>query len=521
MRTTAELSRAAQGAFDLARAEPGVSEVEVFVAANGSLLTRLNYTSHIPCNGVEEPKSVESYGLGIQAVFETPGGRLVGFGSEPSDLSTEGAARALAKARQAAVADPEFVSLPARPREPRALVDYHDPELMDVSDERLVEAGWTIVNGALRTFVSSSRLAELGGNDEGLRRLGLIVGGDVTMLQERIAIVSSHMPAVQTDESTLISAFVTAMVEAQGAKGSGSSATTRLGNFTDEAGAAAAQAAIDAMGGERVPSGRYTVVFGRQPVADIMNNLVVPACNAEAFYASATPFLGRLGRTVASPRLSIYDHGAMPGLVGSKGITCEGLPTGRTDLIRDGRLAGLLTNWYGAQRLLRDPALADKLGATGAAAAAALVPRNGFRFGAGGGRQFDGPPGVAASNVVVEGAEPVTHDELLRLVGDGLYIGRIWYTYPINGPSAGDFTCTVVADSYIIRDGRIAAPLKPNVIRINDNIATFLNNVVGVTKDARATIVWAADEVVYAPEVAVSGVRIDEVADPQGAALDG
>ena len=139
--------------------------------------------------------------------------------------STAGAARALAKARQAAVADPEFVSLPEAPRaETRALVDYHDPELMDVSDERLVESGWTIVNGALRTFVNSSRLAELAGSDEGLRRLGLIVGGDVTMLQERIAIVSTHMPRVQTDESTLISAFVTAMVEAQGAKGSGWSA---------------------------------------------------------------------------------------------------------------------------------------------------------------------------------------------------------------------------------------------------------------------------------------------------------
>ena len=520
MRTLAELSRAAQEAFALARAEPGVSEVEVFVAANGSLLTRLNYTSHIPCNGVEEPKSVESYGLGIQAVFDTPAGRLVGFGSEPSDLSPAGAARALAKARQAAVADPEFVSLPARSREVPTLTDYHDPELMDVPDDRLVEAGWTIVNGALRTFVNSSRLAALAGSDEGLRRLGLIVGGDVTMLQERIAIVSSHMPGVQTDESTLVSAFVTAMVEAQGAKGSGSSAATRLADFTDEAGVSAAQAAIDAMGGERVPSGRYTVVFGRQPVADIMNNLVIPACNADAFYASATPFLGRLGHTVASPRLSIYDHGAMPGLVGSKRITCEGLPTGRTDLIRGGRLTGCLASWYTAQRLLRDPALGAKLGATGAAAAAALAPRNGFRFGTGGGRQFDGPPGVAASNVIVEGAEPVTHDELLRTVGDGLYIGRIWYTYPINGPSAGDFTCTVVGDSSIIRGGRMVAPLRANAIRINDNIATFLNNVVGVTKDTRPTIVWAADEVVYAPEVAVSGVRVDEVADPQGAALD-
>jgi PmbA protein len=83
MRSAAELARAVQAAFDLARAQPDISEVEVFAAANGSLLTRLNYTSHIPCNGVEEPKSVDSYGLGIQAVFEAADGRRLGFGSEP------------------------------------------------------------------------------------------------------------------------------------------------------------------------------------------------------------------------------------------------------------------------------------------------------------------------------------------------------------------------------------------------------------------------------------------------------
>ena len=140
------------------------------------------------------------------------------------------------------------------------------------------------------------------------------------------------------------------------------------------------------------------------------------------------------------------------------------------------------------------------------------MPRNGFRFGAGGGRQFDSPPGVAASNVVLEGAEPLTLDEVIRRVDSGLYIGRIWYTYPINGLRAGDFTCTVVADSYIIRAGRIAAPLKANAIRINDNIATVLNNIAGTTKDVKGTIVWAADEVVYAPEVAVTGVHVDEIA---------
>jgi len=110
----------------------------------------------------------------------------------------------------------------------------------------------------------------------------------------------------------------------------------------------------------------------------------------------------------------------------------------------------------------------------------------------------------------------VSRDELLRRVGNGLYIGRIWYTYPINGLRAGDFTCTVTADSYMIRDGRIAEPIKANTIRINDNITTFLNNVVGVTKDVKGTIVWAADEVVYAPEIAVSGVHIDAIAHAEG-----
>jgi predicted Zn-dependent protease len=69
-----------------------------------------------------------------------------------------------------------------------------------------------------------------------------------------------------------------------------------------------------------------------------------------------------------------------------------------------------------------------------------------------------------------------------------------------------------VGDSYISKDGQIVAPLKPNTIRINDNILRLLKNIVGVTKEAKGTLVWAADEVVYAPEVAIQNVRVDEIA---------
>jgi PmbA protein len=510
--TAAELARAVEAALAQVRQAPGVREAEVFAAENGGLSTRLSYTSHIPCNGVEEPKSTQSRGIGIQAVFESADGPRVGFGNEASDLGPAGVARALERARRAAVRDPHFVSLPASTEPHAPLTAYHDERLMALDDTQLVELGWKVVNGALRAFMSSSRLAALAGSEEALPRLGLIVGGDVTVLQERIAIASTGLAGVRTDESTLITAFVTAMVEAHDGKGSGWSTGTRLDHFTDEAGVEAAQNAIDAVDGVRVPSGEYTVVFGHQPVADILSSLIVPSCASGAFYSSSTPFLGQLGRRVAHPSLTIYDHGALPGLMGSKAITCEGLPTGRTDLIRDGLFAGCLASWYDTQRLLKDPEVEAKLGATGDAAARALAPRNGLRFGSGGGRQFDTVPHAAPTNVIVESAEGVSRDELLRRVGDGLYIGRIWYTYPINGLRAGDFTCTVVADSYRIRDGRLAEPLRPNTLRIDENLTRVLNDIVGVTKDVKGTIVWAADEVAYVPEIAVRGVHVREIA---------
>ena len=75
-----------------------IKEVEVFAASNTQLLTRLNYTSHIPCSGVEEPKSLFAFGIGIQAVFRTPDGIQIGFGSESSNLTLEGVKSAIAKA---------------------------------------------------------------------------------------------------------------------------------------------------------------------------------------------------------------------------------------------------------------------------------------------------------------------------------------------------------------------------------------------------------------------------------------
>ena len=99
------------------------------------------------------------------------------------------------------------------------------------------------------------------------------------------------------------------------------------------------------------------------------------------------------------------------------------------------------------------------------------------------------------------------------MVGDGIYIGRIWYTYPVNGITAGDFSGTLIGDSYIIKNGRLAAPVQPNTLRMNDNVLRVINNILGIGSDPRGTVRWSSDQITWAPEVAVDDFRLDEISE--------
>ena len=506
-----QLKRAVEDALAYLKTQPDIAEAEVFASANGNLTVRLNYTSRIPSNAVEEPKSVESYGLSIRAAFNTSNGLKTGFGSEPTDLSLESVKRALEKARRGAVLDKEFVSLPRPVGGTPSLARYHDPAIMRISNKGLVQAGWQTVERTLQIFSTSEDLLNLAGSPEGVKDLGLILGGDVVMLQERVAIGSFRMPRTQTDESTMIMAFATAMVEDQHAKGTGWSVGTHLSEFDGSPGAEAARNAISSMGGQRVRDGAYRVILGPQTVTELLEWILMPSLHLDMFYAGVSTFMGKFGQKVASEDLSLYDHGAAQGMAGSKAITDEGLPTGRTDLIQDGVLVGALSNFYETQRILNDPNAKDKLGVDPNRVADHVAPRNGFRTGRGGGRNFDATPSVTPTNLIVEGGTKRSQEELIRLVGDGLYIGRIWYTYPVNGIGAGDFSGTVVGDSYLIKDGKFAAPIKPNTIRMNENIHNVLNNIIGIEARPRGTVRWSSDQVTWAPEIAVADFHVNEI----------
>jgi PmbA protein len=486
MITVEALRRCVSNGLEFVKSQEGIREAEIFASWNDLLTVRINYTSDIPCNGVHEPKNIAGYGIGILAVFDMPEGVKTGFGSDTGDLTIDGIKRALDKARQGAVIDPDFKSLPSPSEEPPTLTSYHDKRVIELEDGDMVSLGWRALRGALLTF-----------NESGYER-SIIVGGDVTILKEKMAIANT-LGINDFDESSSLISSITAMIEEKGTKGTGWATATHLDRFNpEESGEMAARSAINTIGGKRIKSGKFNVVFGRQAVATIFSELIVSSLSLSSIDSGNSPFVGRLGEKVASDKVSIYDDGAKAGEIGSKKITCEGLPTGRTDLIDRGKLVGFLSNHYYAKKLESN--------------VKKFTPRNGFRFG-GRGRNFQRSASIYATNVVIEGTSELTSEDLISKIKNGIYIGRLWYLYPVHGLARADFTGTIIGDSFIIKNGKLAVPLKPNTVRISDNFLKLLQNITGISKEKKPTLTWGSDEVVIAPEIAVRGINLENVAE--------
>ncbi len=376
---------------------------------------------------------------------------------------------------------------------------------MRAGDQAPVVAAWDIVGSAAKTFRR--------GAPANLARPGLVVGGDVSIVRDRIAIASSNFEDLRADQSAHFTSSVTALVEALEAKGTASAVGASLGEMrrvVPALGSAAVRRALESRHGERPAAGVYRVLLGPQPVAEILNYMVMGSLTTGAFYAASSAYQGRFGAPVMDSRLDLVDDPALARGAVRRSITCEGLPARRIELIRAGRLVGLLSNYYDAYRLAADEDRAEKLGPS-ADAAQRFAAQSGYRLAEGGGRRFDANPGAAGTNVSMRARDGVDESGLLKAVGDGIYVGRVWYTYPINGQRAGHFSCTVSGDSYLIRNGEIAAPLAPNSLRINAHIDQVFSAVVTAGKRSYPALIWGSPEAYYVPSIVAEGIALSPV----------
>jgi PmbA protein len=503
MRRLLEIRGFVREAARVLASEKDLAGFEIYAASGEHRIARLAYTSDIPCRGVEELKSLHADGFQVRIAMrrdehETGGAAVAG------EFTFQALSAALDRARRATVVDPHF---PGFPRDPRRLdARASGPgDLSRASDAALAACAWQVIGGALDAFGRDAAASA--------ENPGLVLGGDVSIIRDRIAIASSGLPDIRADESAHFSASVTALVESLDAKGtSGALGDTgaKMRAAAASLGRDAVRRALAARGGVRPASGTYRVVLGPQPVAEILNYMVMGSLTTGAFHAASSAYQGRFGAQVMDERLSLIDDPfARAGAVRRR-ITGEGLAAAKVELIRDGRLAGLLSNYYDAHRLETDEHRAEKLGP--AAERAAFAASGGYRLGEGGGRRFDAHPGASGTNVILRARGGVAPQAMLRAVGDGIYIGRIWYTYPINGQRAGDFTCTVTGDSWMIRKGALAEPLAPNCVRINANIAQIFAAPIALGARPVPATVWGSPEAYYVAPIAAADIALAEVA---------
>jgi len=167
------------------------------------------------------------------------------------------------------------------------------------------------------------------------------------------------------------------------------------------------------LGGEPLPTGRYSVVFDAFAFLEVVS-LLGEVLSAEMVVRRSSVFEGRLGEKVASKVFTLIDDPFLSGGCFNAPFDDEGVPSAKRDLISGGVLKGFLHNSYTSRK--------TGLGEAG----------NAFRG------SFKSVPVPAPTNLfVLPGTETV--DELVDSVGKGIYIQDVMGMHTAD-PISGDFS---------------------------------------------------------------------------------
>jgi predicted Zn-dependent protease len=472
-----ELRHIVELALDILAVETTVKAAEVYASWCEQQVVDIRHDTERPHDHIPVPQASDACGLSLRLILADGSGSRVGFGSDAGELSRDSIIAALEMARLSASAEP-VQTLPRPLATAPVTMSFHDPDVLTLSTDAMMTLAEEALEGALATWTPAGRAAGAGSS--------LRLSGEIRCRNEIYVVGSTH-GLLASDTSTALLATLYGYLPQDHSRGSSCQGAAHMQQFSPyDAGVEAVQRTLQARGGITLPDGVYPVVFGPQAVADLLQDLILPSLSLDTVAAHTSPFADQRGQLIASPLLTLTDDAHLPGLIGSHTISGEGLPTGTTRLIDSGRLVDFLADAYHAQLL------EHRLGA--------IVPRNGMRYttnGAG----FAMRPGIFPTNVTVSSAESIALEALLAPITEGIYVGGLWYTMPQAGLRAGDFSSTVIGPSFHIRDGKLAQPLQPGTLRLQDNFLTLLQQMSAISTTRQPVVLSSRQSVVLAPEV--------------------
>lgn len=194
----------------------------------------------------------------------------------------------------------------------------------------------------------------------------------------------------------------------------------------------AARQALVNLTAKPCPSGRMPVIIGNGFGGVIFHEACGHLLETTSVAKKASVFHDQMGEMIASSVVNAVDDGTMANQWGSINIDDEGMPTQRTQLIKDGKLTNFLVDRIGAQQ-------------TGFA-----------RSGSGRRESYKYAPASRMRNTFIEPGD-ANIDDMIASIDKGIYA-----THMGGGsvqPGTGEFNFAVT-EGYYIENGKIQYPVK-------------------------------------------------------------
>jgi TldD protein len=249
----------------------------------------------------------------------------------------------------------------------------------------------------------------------------------------------------------------------------------------------AARLAVQQLTAKPAPAGSFMVVLSSKAGGTMVHEACGHGLEADFIQKSLSVYAGRVGQQVASALITVVDDGTLPNRRGSSSIDDEGIPTTRAVLIEKGVLRGFLHNRRTARMM--------------GAAPTGHGRRESYRH---------LPLPRMRNTIIMPGETPP--DRILSSVRNGILICRMGGGEVDVATGNFVFNCS---EAYVIRDGKIAEPLRdatligngPEILSTIDMVGSDLGYGVGTCgKEGQGVPVADAQPTLRIPKVTVGGV---------------
>lgn len=370
-------------------------------------------------------------GIGVTVIT----GKKRGFFSNSSleGEEVESTVRTALSIAKASEPDPDWKSFPTKTGR-RTVSAVFDKRTAELEGDHLVKEAASIVD-----FVKSKD-----------KRLSLVASALGT--SSVVTSISNSYDCNLQRRSTGVSFFVRVKAEEAGKKGisdEGIQARSWKELSLQDTADVAAERAIKMMNARPVSSRETPIVVSNEIIARILNVMFSGTINAESVQRGRSPWIGKIGKQVASDTFNLVDDGVRKAGMGTRAFDDEGVPQRTTPIIVKGILQSYLYDTYTASK--------DRVSSTG----------NATRVGSGTfglGRPYTQTPLPAPTNLVLDDGE-ATLNEMIEETSDGLYIidsiGE-WLSNPISG-----LLNATVTNAFEIRNGSLEDPVKGVIVSGN------------------------------------------------------